>query len=80
MDCTRGEEDLMASTETGAPTTKVMSGAVGAAIATIAIWVFSEATGKAIPGGVEIAITTIITLVFGYFTPPPEGDRVIPAR
>jgi hypothetical protein len=57
-----------------------MSGAVGAAVATIAIWVFSEATGKAIPGGVEIAITTIITLVFGYFTPPPEGDRVIPAR
>jgi len=70
----------MASTETGAPTTKVVSGSVGAALATIAIWLFSETTGKAIPGGIETAFTTVLTFAFGYFMPPAERDRVIPAQ
>jgi len=67
----------MAKQKTGAPTTKVMSGSLGAAVATIVVWVLG-ATGVSVPSGMEVAITTVVTFVFGYFTPPANGDIVEP--
>jgi hypothetical protein len=69
----------MATQQTGAPTTKVMSGTIGAAVATILVWVLG-ATGVTVPGGAEVAITTVVTFLFGYYTPPASGDVVNPTE
>lgn len=68
----------MAQQHTGAPTTKVMSGTVGAAVATILVWVLKEA-GAAVPDGTAVAITSVVTFLFGYYMPPAGGDAVEPA-
>lgn len=67
----------MAKQKTGAPTTKVMSGSIGAAVATILVWVLG-ATGVAVPSGMEVAITTVVTFLFGYITPSANGDIAEP--
>ena len=69
----------MAKQQTGAPTTKVMSGTIGAAVATILVWVLG-ATGVMVPSGTEVAITTVVTFLFGYYTPPANGDVVEPTK
>jgi len=55
-----------------------MSGTIGAAIATLIIWGLKEAK---VPGmddeGLRVAITTIITFLFGYLVPPAPGDNVV---
>jgi hypothetical protein len=61
--------------ETGAPTTKVMSGTVGAALASLVIWAL-QAFNVAVPDGTQIAITTVVTFMFGYYTPPAQRDVV----
>ena len=66
----------MAKQQTGAPTTKVMSGTIGAAVATLIVWVL-KATGVMVPEGTEVAITTVVTFLFGYYTPPANGDVVV---
>jgi len=65
----------MASTQTGAPTTKVMSGTVGAAVATLVIWGLGRAHIE-MDGGVQTALTTVITFIFGYYMPPAQKDGV----
>ena len=65
----------MAKQQTGAPTTKVVSGTVGAAVATILVWVLGEA-GVVVPEATAVAITTVVTFLFGYYTPPAKGDVV----
>jgi hypothetical protein len=67
----------MASTETGAPTTKVMSGTVGAAVATLAIWGLKKAGAPVDDQGISVALTTVITFIFGYYMPPAGRDKVI---
>lgn len=61
--------------DTGAPTTKVMSGTVGAALASILIWAL-QAASLQVPDGTQIAITTVVTFMFGYFTPPANRDVI----
>jgi hypothetical protein len=29
-----------------------------------------------VPKGTEVAITTVVTFLFGYYTPPANGDVV----
>jgi hypothetical protein len=65
----------MPKTETGAPTTKVMSGTVGAAIATLIIYGLVKA-GWSIDEGVKVALTTVITFLFGYWIPPAPRDGI----
>jgi hypothetical protein len=67
----------MASQQTGKPTTKVMSGTVGAAVATLIISLL-QAMNVMIPSGTEVALTTVLTFIFGYYTPPASGDIVVP--
>jgi hypothetical protein len=70
------EEDFMASQETGAPTTKVMGGTIGAAVSALVIWGISS-TGHAPDEGVKVALTTVITFICGYMIPPASGDKVV---
>lgn len=68
----------MARQTTGAPTTKVMSGTIGAAVATVVVWLLGAA-GITVPGGTEVAITSVMTFLFGYYTPPASGDTIAAA-
>ena len=70
----------MASTETGAPTTKVMSGTVGAAAATLVIWGINTwvmVKPQTLDAGTSAALTTVITFISGYYMPPAQKDRVV---
>ena len=62
-------------TETGAPTTKVMGGSIGAALAALLIWGLTEA-GLTVDEGVKVAMTTVITFFVGYMVPPAPRDGV----
>ena len=68
---------MSAKQQTGAPTTKVINGTIGAAIATILVWLLGT-TGVVVPTGADVAITTLVTFLFGYYTPPANGDVVEP--
>ncbi len=63
--------------ETGAPTTKVIGGTLGAAFSTLIIWGLTKA-GLTIDESVKVAITTVITFAVGYMIPPAPGDKVVP--
>lgn len=66
----------MAKQSTGRPTNKVMSSSIGAAIATIVIWALDEFTTVGDLGNIEVALATLITFAFGWFTPPASGDQL----
>lgn len=61
---------------TGAPTTKVIGGTVGAAFATLAVWGLTQ-MGLTVDEGVKVALTTVITFAVGYFIPPAPDDNVV---
>jgi hypothetical protein len=65
----------MAQMATGAPTTKVMGGTLGAAVATLIIWGLTKA-GLTVDEGVKVALTTVITFATGYLISPAPGDKV----
>jgi len=66
----------MATTETGAPTTKVMGGTIGAALATLLIWALTSLGHLTVDESVKVALTTVITFVCGYVIPPAPGDKI----
>lgn len=63
-------------TETGAPTTKVIGGTLGAAFSTLLIWGWSQ-VAEPVPEGIEIALTTILTFAAGYMIAPAPRDNVV---
>ena len=63
-------------TQTGAPTSKVMGGTIGAAISTLLIWGLTKA-GLTVDESVKVALTTIITFIAGYMMPPAPRDNVV---
>lgn len=67
----------MAQMETGKPTTKVIGGSIGAALATLIIPALEKA--ESLPSGtsVEAVITALITFVIAYWVSPAPGDRVV---
>ncbi len=66
--------------KTGKPARKVGAAALGAAIATISLWLIkSRWPDLAIHDGVEAAITTLATFALGYFVPPGADDQVVRA-
>jgi hypothetical protein len=62
--------------QTGAPTTKVVGGTVGAAVSTLIIWGLTQ-FGLTVDEGVKVAITTVITFLAGYYVAPAPGDKVV---
>jgi hypothetical protein len=63
-------------TETGAPTTKVIGGTMGAALSTLLIWGLTSA-GLTVDESVKVAITTVVTFVCGYMIAPAPRDKVV---
>ena len=63
-------------TETGAPTTKVIGGTLGAAFSSLIIWGLTVA-GLTIDESVKVALTTVITFAVGYMIPPAPRDKVV---
>ena len=52
------------------PSTKVTAATAAAAIATLAIWIAqSQGWVDDVPAGIEVAVTTLLTLIAGYFVP-----------
>lgn len=64
----------MAKMATGAPAQKVMAGTIGAAIASVIVFFLPDAPW--VEGNIEVALTTVLTFVFGYFVPPSSADTV----
>ena len=62
---------------TGAPTTKVVGGTLGTALATLLIWGLTQA-GLSIDESVKVALTTVVTFFAGYMIPPAPRDIVEP--
>jgi hypothetical protein len=49
------------------PTRKVTAGALGGALATIAIWITEVASTLSVPGPVGAAITVVFTFAVSWF-------------
>jgi hypothetical protein len=60
---------------TGSPTTKVMGGTLGAALATLLVWGLTQA-GLSVDESVKVALTTVLTFFAGYMIPPAPRDTV----
>lgn len=68
----------MARMMTSSPARKVVYGSLGAAFATLAIYMVETFVIKqALPIAVSGAITTIVTFVVGYVVPPNIEDQVV---
>ncbi|MTI03235.1 hypothetical protein [Roseibium sp. RKSG952] len=68
----------MAQMSTNLPARKVVFGSVGAAVATVFIYVVEEfLLGATLPGAVSAALITIIVFLVGYFVPPSANDGII---
>lgn len=52
------------------PVPKVVAAALGAAAATLAVWLISAAANSEPPVGVEGALATLFAFAAGYMTPP----------
>lgn len=60
------------------PARKVGAAALGAAIATLALWLIKiQWPDLTIHDGIEAAITTLATFALGYLVPPSADDQVI---
>lgn len=64
----------MARQSSHRPTNKVIAGSVGAAIATIIIYIVERWLGEPLPVEVTTAATTVVTFGLGYLMPPSEAD------
>jgi len=64
----------MARQSSSRPTNKVIAGSVGAAIATIIIYIVERWLGEPVPLQVTTAATTVLTFSLGYLVPPSEAD------
>ena len=63
----------------GAPVRKVAASGVGGALATLILWALAQFANFHPEPEVAAAITTVITFLVGYFTPPSAKDAPVPA-
>ncbi len=66
------------------PAQKVVAATLGAAVATIVIWILNSYVLKsplpeAVAGAVTVIVTTLVTFLAGYFTSPAAADQIVPA-
>jgi ABC-type enterobactin transport system permease subunit len=67
----------MASMQTAIPARKVIGSALGAATATIVLYVLNTHVLTApVPAEVGGALTTVVTFMVGYYLPPAPRDQV----
>lgn len=66
----------MARQRNNRPTNKVIAGSIGAAVATIGIYVIEQLTGAPLPPSVQTAIIAVTTFALGYLVPPSAHDTL----
>lgn len=62
------------------PTRKVSAAGIGGAVATVAVWVLTLATGVDVPAPVAVAIGAVCSFAGGYIVrdaAPEEGDGTV---
>jgi putative flippase GtrA len=64
---------------TAAPVRKVAASGIGGAIATLVLWALAQFANFHPEPEVAAAITTVITFLVGYFTPPSPNDAPVAA-
>lgn len=71
----------MTRQKNAAPTRKVIAATVGGALAVLLIYALESDLifGKDLPEHVEVAISTIVVFVLGYWIPPSENDDIVSA-
>lgn len=65
---------------TSRPTRKVGAGGLGGAVAVIVIYVLQRWAHLDIDATLSAAITTIVTFIVAYLTPPSTSDAPVPAQ
>ena len=66
----------MAQQSSPRPTNKVIAGSIGAAIATIIIYVVERWLGEPLPLEVTTAATSVVSFGLAYLMPPSEADSL----
>ena len=70
----------MAKQSSNRPTNKVIAGSVGAALATVGIYIYEEWAGAPLPPAVQTAVATLFTFAVGYLVPPAAADTIATAH
>lgn len=64
--------------KTGVPTQKVTASTLGAALTQVIIWGLENVMVVGdMPDQVEMALTTVVVFLLGYFTPPAQRDEIV---
>ena len=66
----------MAQMQSKAPARKVWVGSLVGAATAIVIWII-ESIGPKVPGGIAVAISTLLTGIVSYLVPPADSDQVV---
>lgn len=66
----------MAKMASAAPARKVWVGSLVGAATAIIIWII-ESIGPKVPGGIAVAISTLLTGIISYIVPPAESDQIV---
>jgi hypothetical protein len=64
---------------TSRPTRKVGASGIGGAVAVVVIFILQRYAHLTIDASLSAAITTIVTFIVGYLTPPSPSDTPVPA-
>jgi putative flippase GtrA len=70
----------IAKQATGRPTRKVGAGGVGGAVAVIVVYILQRYAHINIDATLSAAITTVVTFIVAYLTPPSPTDAPVPAQ
>lgn len=63
---------------TSYPTNKTIAGGLAGALTAILVWGVKQAWQIDVPAEIAVAISTVITFVVSYVTPPGESDHIEP--
>ncbi len=66
----------MAQMQSAAPARKVWVGSLVGAATAILIWII-ELIGLKTPGGIAVAISTLLTGIVSYIVPPAPTDGIV---
>jgi putative flippase GtrA len=65
---------------TSRPTRKVGAGGIGGAVAVIVIFVLQRYAHITIDAALSAAITTVVTFIVAYLTPPSTSEAPVPTQ
>ncbi|MHB8815837.1 MAG: hypothetical protein ACYDAE_21605 [Steroidobacteraceae bacterium] len=60
------------------PTNKLAASGIAGSVTAIVVWAVKQWGSVDVPADIAVAISTVISFVAGYFTPPATRDFVAP--